>query len=168
MLVLAFSAIAVPALAAVSPPQVAIREIDDLPTPLPFPFDRQADAHVIVDAAFVRAQHTGKRVLIHLGGNWCADCRILIAVMQLPEVKAFVERHYEVVAVDIGHFDRNLDIPRRFGVERVVAAPTIIIAEPDGTPLNLGDASEMSDTRHLTPQGIADWLARWAAPGAHQ
>ncbi len=164
MLVVTLSAIAVPSVAALSPPQVGIKEIDELPTPLPFPFDRQADANANLDAAFVRAQHSGKRVLIHLGGNWCVDCRILVAVMQLPEVTAFVERHYEVVFVDVGHFDRNLDIPRRFGLEHIDAAPTIIIVDPDGTSVNVGDASEMSDARHMTPQGIADWLARWAAP----
>jgi thiol-disulfide isomerase/thioredoxin len=168
MLMLAFSAFSVPAVATVSPPQVGIKVINDLPTPLPFPFDRQADAHANVEAAFARAQHSGKRVLIHLGGNWCADCRILVAVMDLPEVKAFVERHYEVVAVDVGHFDRNLDIARRFGLERIVDVPTIIIANPDGKLVNIGDASEMSDARHMTPQGIADWLARWAGPGAHE
>ena len=55
MLVVTLSAIAVPSVAALSPPQVGIKEIDELPTPLPFPFDRQADANANLDAALSRS-----------------------------------------------------------------------------------------------------------------
>jgi thiol-disulfide isomerase/thioredoxin len=163
MFVAAFAAFALPAGAAAPPPEVSIKDIDDLPMPLPYPYDKSADARADVDAAFARTQHNGKRVLIDLGGNWCADCRILAGIMQLPEVKAFIERHYEIVAVDVGHYDRNMDIPESFGIDRFVL-PTIIVADPDGTPVNVSDASELSDARHMTPQGIANWLARWAEP----
>jgi thiol-disulfide isomerase/thioredoxin len=164
MFVVAFIFLVLPATAAVSPPEVKIQQISDLPTPLPYPFNEKADARADVDAAFVRARHNGKRVLIDLGGNWCADCRILAGIMQLPEVEAFIDMHYEVVTVDVGHFQRNFDIPRDFGIERVVDVPMIIIADPDGGSVNVSDASELSDVRHMTPQGVADWLARWADP----
>jgi len=40
--------------------------------------------------------------------------------------------------------------------------PSIIVAEPDGTFVNKNDMSALEDARHMTPQGIADWLAQWA------
>lgn len=159
-----FAAVAMPALAGVEAPVVSIKQIAELPTPLPFPYDGAANADADVAHAFQLAKTSGKRVLIELGGNWCADCRILVGVMQLPEVKAFIDRNYEIVNVDIGRFDRNLDIPERFGIQKLVAVPVVIVADADGQKLNVSDASELENTQHLTPQGIADWFARWAKP----
>ena len=117
-----------------------------------------------VAAAFARARKSHKRVLIDLGGNWCGDCVVLANVMQLPEMKPFLAAHYEIVSVDVGRFDKNLQIPARFGIKkRLAGVPSLLIVEPDGkTLLDAGDVSALADARHMTPQGLADWLAKWA------
>ena len=51
-----------------------------------------------------------------MGGNWCGDCIVLANLMQLPEMKPFLAAHFEIVKVDVGRFDKNLQIPARFGV----------------------------------------------------
>ncbi len=79
------------------------------------PMMKKADADSVVAAAFQKAKTTRRRVLLDLGGNWCPDCIILANFLQLPEIKAFVARHYVVAAVDVGRFDRNLQVPARFG-----------------------------------------------------
>jgi len=71
-----------------------------------------------VNAAFARAKKNGKRVLIDLGGNWCPDCIVLANLMQLPELKRFLAAHFEIVSVDVGRFDKNLQIPARFGITK--------------------------------------------------
>ena len=153
-----------PVQAGVRPPDVSIKGIGDLPLPLPFPYDKAADAHADLDAAFARARHDGKWILIDLSANCCADFRILSAIMHLPEVSGFIQQHYEYVAVDVGHYDRNMDVPRHYGIDDLVL-PTVIIADVNGRAVNVSNASELSDARHMTPQGIANWLARWAEPG---
>lgn len=163
ILAAAFAIYVLPAQAQVPPPEVSIRDINDLPMPLPYPYDKSADARTAIDLALARAKHSGKRVLIDLGANWCADCRILSAIMHLPEVEDFIQQHYEYVAVDVGHYDRNMDIPRHYNIDDLVL-PTVVIAESNGRVVNVSDASELADTRHMTPQGIANWLARWAEP----
>jgi hypothetical protein len=88
---------------------------------------------------------------------------VLANVLELPEVKSFVDAHFEFVEVDVGRFDRNLQIPKRFGiVKRLEGVPALLIAEPDGTLVNKGHVSALADARSMTPQGIADWLAQWA------
>ncbi len=146
--------------AATLAPQVHIADSKQLPTPLPYPYDEGANAGAAVDAAFARAKASGKRVLIDLGGNWCPDCRILAGVMGLAEVKPFLQDHYEIVSVDVGRFDRNLQIPQRFGVAKVTGVPWMIVAEPDGKVL--ASSYEVTDEHHTTPQSMIDWLAHWA------
>ena len=148
---------------AATAPKIGIASLTDLPVVERSPYNPNADATASVDAAFARAKTSGKRVLIDLGGNWCPDCVVLANLMQLPELKPFLEAHFEIVSVDVGRFDKNLQIPARFGItQRLEGVPSVIVAEPDGTFVNPGRIAALAAARHMTPQAIADWLALWA------
>jgi hypothetical protein len=142
-------------------PRVSVDSLADLEVPdAPFEAGRNADGDI--DAALARARTSGKRVLIDLGGNWCADCRILAGLMDLPEMERFLDAHYEVVNVDVGRFNRNLQIPARYGIPvRRDGVPAILIVDAGGRLLNAGHTSAIQDARRFTPQALADWLAQW-------
>jgi thiol-disulfide isomerase/thioredoxin len=146
--------------AAVIAPRVHITDNKQLAAPLPYPYDEKANADAAVDAAFARAKASGKRVLIDFGGNWCPDCRILAGVMALPEVKPFLDAHFEIISVDVGRFDKNLQIPARFHVAKLGGVPWLVIADSDGTVAV--SSYEVTDARHMTPQSMVDYLAHWA------
>jgi thiol-disulfide isomerase/thioredoxin len=158
-------ALAAPAIAApAAAPRVGIASFAQLKTPLPYPYDEAADADAQVAKAKARARAAGKLLLVDLGGNWCGDCRILSATIDRPELKAFVERHYEVVLVDVGHMDKNLQIPAHYGVTDGLAGgvPALLIVDPKTDRLlDGGRISALEDARHMTPQALADWLAQW-------
>lgn len=148
---------------AATAPHVSLQSIADLPVVERNPYDENADADAAVAAAFARARASHKRVLIDLGGNWCGDCVVLANIMQLPQMKPFVAAHFEVVSVDVGRMTKNLQIPSRFGVDLSGGVPALLIVEPDGrTLVDAGHISALEDARHMTPQGLADWLAQWA------
>lgn len=142
-------------------PAVHIRSLAELPTPLPLPYDHAAVAHDQVARAQSRARASGKLLLVDLGGNWCADCRLLAAVMQLPEVAAFVDAHYVLVLVDVGRMDRNLDIPAHWGVKRLDGVPSLLVVDSGDHLVNAGHQEALADARSMRPQALADWLARW-------
>ncbi len=147
---------------AVPAPRVSVTSLDGLRQPLPFPYDEKANADQQVAAAKARAKAEGKRLIIDLGGNWCADCRILAGVFQLPEVKAFLQKHYVVVAVDVGHFDRNAQVVRPYGVTSLKGVPALLIVDPKTDKLVNGrDLFALANARAMTPQALADWLAQW-------
>jgi thiol-disulfide isomerase/thioredoxin len=159
VLALAATGVSAPAARA---PRVSIASINDLPQPLPLPYDAQADADTLVAQAKARAKAKGKKLLIDLGGNWCADCRILAGIFELPEVKAFLGKHYELVSIDIGRFDRNGQVPMHYGVNRLAAVPALLIIDPRTDKLlNAEKLFALEDARHMTPQALADWLAQW-------
>ena len=145
-------------------PIVHLHSLTDLPVVTMHPYDEDANADADVAAAFARARVSGKRVLIDLGGNWCGDCVVLANLMELPELKPFLAAHFEIVSVDVGRFKRNLQIPARFGItKRLEGVPALLIVEPNGkTLVDAGHVSALADARHMTPQGLADWLAQWA------
>ena len=124
-------------LAAVPAPKPSITDFKQLPVVLTQPYDEGANADAAVAAAFARAQKSHKRVLIDLGGNWCVDCIVLANFLKLPEMQRFMAAHYEVVTVDVGRFNRNLQIPARFGfTKRLEGVPALLIVTPDGKLVN--------------------------------
>ncbi len=162
---LAAAMIAPAAVAAPPPaPRVAVARFDDLPKPLPLPY-HAGSGRADVAAARARAIKGHKRLLIDLGGNWCLDCRLLAGVMELPQLRGFVARHFEVVTVDIGRFDQNMDVPAGYGLKgRLAGVPALLIVDPKTNRLvNRGRETALADARSLTPQALADWLAGWAA-----
>lgn len=156
---------AAPALAA-PPPKVSIGSYAQLHTPLPYPYDETANADAQLARALAKAKASHRRVLIDLGGNWCGDCRILSATMELPEMKAFIDRHFVVVVVDIGRMDKNLQIPARYGVtDQIEGVPALLVVDPVSGKQLVGRAqiADLADARHMQPQALADWLARWTS-----
>ena len=148
--------------ASAPPPQLPITELKDLPIVTMQPYDEKANADAVVAAAFARAKKSHKLVLLDLGGNWCPDCVVLANVMRLPAMQKFMAAHYEFAAVDVGRFDKNLQIPARFGyTERLKGVPTVLVATPDGKLVNGGHVFALSDARHMTPQSLAAYLAEW-------
>ncbi|MBA2932540.1 thioredoxin family protein [Sphingomonas sp. CGMCC 1.13654] len=161
----AVALLASPATAVPQAPRISAATVNDLPQPLPFPYDEQADAQAAVAKARAQAKREHKRLLIDLGGNWCLDCRVLAGIMELPELQPFLDRHFVIVKVDIGRYDKNGDIAGHYGIAgRLDGVPALLAVDPvRDRLLNRDKLFALADARHMTPQGLADWLAQWAA-----
>ena len=148
---------------AVPAPKIAISNFDQLAHPLPMPYNERAHAEKAVAEARAKAKKANKLLLIDLGGNWCPDCRILGGMFDQPDLKRFMDKHYEIVTVDVGRFNKNLSIPAHYGLnDRLKGAPTLLIVDPKTYKLlNPGHVTALADARSMTPQAIADWLAQW-------
>ncbi len=157
-LILAAMLVAAPA--ALAAPQAPRTAAVKLQAPLPLPYDEAGDAHAAVAAAIARAKTSGKHLLIDFGGSWCPDCRAFSGVLELPDVAPAIKRDFEFVAVDVGRFNKNLDIAAAYGVT-IKAAPTVVILDPAGKFVNAGNPTALSNARAMTPQAIVDTVYGW-------
>ena len=152
-----------PLLAATPAPKVKAQSFEQLAKPLPLPYDESADGAAAVAKARARAKASGKLLLVDLGGNWCLDCRIFAGTVALPDVNAWVRRHYEIVTVDTGRHDKNLSVQTRYGLAEAKAVPNLLIIDPKTDKLvNEGTTIALNDARSMNPQGLVDYLARYA------
>ena len=153
---------ALPAMAATAP-KPSIASLQQLPVITLQPYDEAANADAQVAAAFARAQKSHKRVLIDLGANWCVDCLVLTNFVRLPEMRRFMEAHYEIVLVDVGRFNRNLQIPARYGItKKLDGVPALLIVTPEGKLVNGDNIFATADAHNMTPQSLAAYLAKYA------
>ena len=130
------------------------------------PYDEALDVPAALDAAFARAEETGKRVLVVMGGAWCPDCRVLDAMMAAPAVAPVLEMGFETVKFSIGRYDRNLDSVTRLGAAPLSGAPAVLAFTADGAAVSRGEMYAWRTARTRKPSELAialDALSR-AAP----
>lgn len=129
----------------------------------PRPFDASRNAMMDVDAALTAARYSGKNVLIVMGGNWCHDSRGLAAKFERPELADVIVESYELVWVDVGYRDRNLDVASRFGVTELKGTPTVLILSPDGALLNHDSVHDWRTADSKPYSETLDYFRRYAA-----
>jgi thioredoxin-related protein len=112
----------------------------DFPHPEAALYDPARSGQADVDAALARAATARKRVIIVMGANWCHDSKALAGWFDTERFKAMLTPKFELVYVDVGHKDRNIDIARRFGIAKIKGTPTVLIVSGAGKLLNKKDA----------------------------
>ena len=149
------------AAAALMSPVTAFAQHDDHADTTGAVYDATRDADADVAAALARAATNGHMVMIILGGNWCHDSRALATHFADPEFQTMLRDRYEVVYVDVGHRDRNLHIPERYGAATVAGTPTVLLLSPQGSLLNRGTAGSWRNAASRSRRTIYAAFARF-------
>lgn len=110
-------------------------------------------------AAQARAKVNGHRVLVVFGANWCHDSRALAGWFGTPRFAAMLAERYEIVWVNVGRKDRNLDLARSLGLDGIAGTPTVLILSPEGRPQNLADAPTWRNAASRTEDAVFTYFA---------
>jgi protein disulfide-isomerase len=123
------------------------------------PFNESADARSDIQAALSRATAENKDVLLEFGANWCADCRVLAAAMADAPLAERIAARYVVVKIDVGNWDRNLDVVKAWGNPIAKGIPSIVVADPDGSVLYTTKAGELAKARRMGAPALEAFFA---------
>src|ERR1051326_317294 len=91
-----------------------------------------ANAQDEINHALVRAAREHKRVLLDFGGNWCIDCHILENAFHRPRIAPLLDGNFVLVHVDVGRFDKNLDLAKRYRVDLEKGVPSLAVLNARG------------------------------------
>jgi protein disulfide-isomerase len=127
-------------------------------------YNESADARAEIEQTLVQAAAAGVPVLVIFGANWCGDCRILdLAIKQGPSAP-LVAREFKVVKVNVGRFDRNVDIAQSYGVPLKNGIPAMVVLSPNNEVLYVTREGELADARNMGENGIYEFF-RKVTPG---
>jgi thioredoxin 1 len=118
------------------------------------------DAHEEIKQALARASKEHKNVLIVFGANWCYDCHVLDLAFHRPDLAAILQRSYVVVHVDVGEFNKNLDLMQQYHVPQQ-KVPSLAVVDGKGKLLYSQQGGEFSKARTLAPEDIRAFLNKW-------
>lgn len=124
----------------------------------PLPYDESADPDVELREGLADAQREHKDVLIVFGANWCADCRDLDRAMHGSSAP-LIDARFVVVKVDVGNFDRHLNIARRYGNPIAKGIPAAVVVTGTDQLLYATRAGELADARRMGERGIYDFFS---------
>ena len=121
------------------------------------PYDPHADARAELAAGKARAAAEGKVLMVTFGANWCPDCLTLHKDLEDPVTREYAQSRFEIVNVDIGEPDKNVDVAREIGVA-VNSIPLAVFFAPDGKPIGDTSGGELEPARHYTSREILHFL----------
>ena len=163
---LVFAACLAPAVAAQQP-----TSDDDVLKPVAVKKDlypADADAKKEIDEAVKEALADKKRVMLIFGGNWCYDCHVLDAAFHTPEIAPTLNRNYVVVHVDIGEYNKNLDLAKKYEVPLERGVPAAAVLDSQGRLLVSQKNQEFEKARSMAPEDILAFLNKWKPAAAQR
>lgn len=146
-------------------------------TTITFPtglYDEKAVATEQIAEARRRARDEGKRVLVMWGENRCGFCVFLNDMLKTdPAVAPLVKAEYVWIKIDIGKFDKNIDIANFYNtplMEQGFGAPALTVIDPvtdralDRRGGNSMTAKPMTMSRVFDEKVVAEFLSAHRAP----
>ena len=127
------------------------------------PYDEAADARKEIAQALTSARTTNLPLLVVFGANWCADCRVLDAAFKDGASAGLIRERFQVVKVDVGKFDRNVDIAERYGVPLRKGIPAVAIVSPQGSVVYATKGGELADARRMGERGLFEFFSKVVA-----
>lgn len=124
----------------------------------PPPYGETTEARAAVQHALTAARAAHTPVLVLFGANWCKDCRALDLELKSAKNAALIARTFKMVKVDIGNFDRNLDLAAAYGNPIEKGIPAAVVLSADNQVLYATRAGELANARRMSANGIYDFL----------
>ena len=126
----------------------------------PLPYNDAADAKADLRQALAEASQSQRPVLVVFGANWCEDCRALDAALKTGRNAELMAQSFKVVKIDVGNFNRNLDIAGEYGNPIKKGIPAAVVLSPDNQVLYATRAGELADARRMSESGIYEFFKR--------
>lgn len=120
-----------------------------------------ADAKADVHNALVQAKKEHKRVILDFGGNWCPDCKVLDIYFHDPANAPILNANYILVHINIGRYDRNLDLAERYQVPLKKGVPALAVLDSNGKLLYSQRTGEFEAMRNMASNSVTSFLVKW-------
>lgn len=124
-------------------------------------YPANANAQEEIDTALKNARQDHKRVLLVFGGNWCYDCHVLDRAMHEGTAAEIMKASFELVHVDIGEANKNLDLAEKYRIPVAKGVPALAVLDEEGTILYSSGDGEFEAARAMRKKDLVAFLERW-------
>lgn len=100
-------------------------------------------------------------MLLDFGADWCVDCVVLDELYSRSAVAPVLAGNYHVVKVDVGEFDKNLDVAAEYINLDTSGIPALVVITPAGEIAYASNDGEFATARTMDEQQLLTFLGRW-------
>jgi thioredoxin 1 len=126
------------------------------------PYDESADANATLQRGLEQARASGKDVLVVFGANWCPDCRELDKALH-GRSAPLIDARFVVVKIDVGNFDKNVDVVKRYGYPTAKGIPAAVVLTARDKIIYATRAGELADAHRMGDAGVYDFFSKVVA-----
>ena len=112
----------------------------------------------MLDDALSGARTHHKLLMVEFGANWCGDCLALSQHLEQQETRDYFEKHFVLLKVDVGEFNRNLEMAALLGVDINQGIPTAVFFAPDGNRIGATNGGELGPSQKYGSNQILAFL----------
>lgn len=81
--------------------------------------------------------------------------------MHKPDLASLIAQDFVVVKVDVGRYDKNLDLAEKYGVPIKKGIPAISVLSPNGKLLYAQSQGQFANARAMPYQDFAEFFRKW-------
>ena len=137
---------------------ILLNDTDTLSLPLPLPYNGVEYSPEQVNGFIDETIEQSKQPILIFGGNWCPDCRILDGTLQLPTIKKFMEEKYQIMHIDVGRYDKNMNLISYFGIPKDKGVPRVMVFDKNKVILNKKSTKEWTTARDRGKQEVFNYF----------
>jgi thiol:disulfide interchange protein len=122
-------------------------------------YKANANAARDIRRALATAVKQHKNVLLDFGGNWCIDCHVLDNAFHQPRIAPLLNSNYIVVHVDVGKYEKNLDLAKKYHVNLEKGVPSLAVLDSLGKVLY--GTSDFERAHLMSEDDVTQFLDKW-------
>tara|TARA_A100001035_G_scaffold57948_1_gene42882 strand:- start:439 stop:942 length:504 start_codon:yes stop_codon:yes gene_type:complete len=145
-------------LAASAKQKIMLDDSDIITSPLPLPYNGSEYSTNDLNEFISNTITKDKQPIIIFGANWCPDCRIFSATMDIPKIKSYIDQNFEVLHVDVKRYEINMNLMEEFGIEPAEGIPRLLIFDKNRKLINSSNTTEWRTARDRTSQEIFNFF----------
>jgi hypothetical protein len=78
-----------------------------------------------------------------------------------PENRPILESNYILVHVNVGRYDANLDLAKRYGIPLEKGVPALVVLSDTGKVLYSQKSGEFEAMRRMQASSVTSFLVQW-------
>ena len=131
---------------------------DILTTPLPLPYDGKVYSVNDLNKFINTTIQSDKQPILIFGANWCPDCRIFSGTMNIPKIKSYIDKNFQILYIDVKRYEINMELMEEYGIPSAEGIPRVLVFDKNKNLLNNSNTTEWRTARDRSSQEIFNFF----------
>tara|TARA_B100001113_G_scaffold291970_1_gene248490 strand:- start:524 stop:955 length:432 start_codon:yes stop_codon:yes gene_type:complete len=131
---------------------------DVLTSPLPLPYDGSVYSINDLNKFINTTIRSDKQPILIFGANWCPDCRIFSGTINIPKIKSYIDKNFQILYIDVKRYEINMGLMEEYGIPSAEGIPRVLVFDKNKNLLNNSNTTEWRTARDRSSQEIFNFF----------
>ena len=138
--------------------EIMLDDNDVLTKPLPLPYDGNVYSVNDLNKFINTTIQSDKQPILIFGANWCPDCRIFSGTINIPKIKSYIDKNFQILYIDVKRYEINMELMEEYGIPSAEGIPRVLVFDKNKNLLNNSNTAEWRTARDRSSQEIFNFF----------